>query len=414
MSSLSDPPVKRKRGRPPKKQPLDVYMSFTSQFQALSPSSSPSAESNSNLMVKLGEPNSFTPVMKVAPSKPVGKRCRKSMGVSGSSSSVGKLRSPGSLSGSCSPSIKKIDIEIPTPLTVRSHVSPNSAVNLKLDDKVYDNMQKIIGLSPKSNQAPCQYERSMSAYELPLASPQLTPRLSLSSAHSDLEVYCQALKQSPVKGHRNVAVGLDDSPEIEITKSMMCPETDQSFYQEEDAFSFNLIIDGRGRAALSLDMPDESVHHTHPQETPYSNCQEPKSSAGVITDFSFSNGYSPAGHFGSPHTSLNKIDRVIGSEIFHDISEVVLDSKLRLTPIFNSFTDCMLDTNSPLQPLMPELYLDSDTVFSKQHSVKNSMNNAKNYSADPFNLYKTINMNSLPCFEGGDARAALKRVFQKQ
>lgn len=61
-------PIKRKRGRPPKKQSLDVYTSFTSLFQTVSGSIIPDAESNSNVMVKLGKPDSSIPLMKVSQS----------------------------------------------------------------------------------------------------------------------------------------------------------------------------------------------------------------------------------------------------------------------------------------------------------------------------------------------------------
>lgn len=414
MSSYSDPPVKRKRGRPPKKQPLDIYMSFTSQFQAMSGSSSPSAENNSNLMVKLGEPNSFTPVMKVSPSKLLGKRRRTSIGIQASSSSS-KLHSPGSLSGSCSPSLKKFDTGLPTPLTVRSQVSSNSTVNLKLDDKVYDNMQKIIGLGPDYSQSYLRStERSMSAHELPFASPELTPRQSLSSAHSDLEFYCRSLKLSPVKDDMNAGEGLGMTPDFERTKPTSCPEPCISFFPEEDAFSFNLVVDGRGRAAFSLEMPDESGFSSHPQESPSLHNQEPTLDVGGAADLSLSNVCSPAGHYILPQTSFNNIDRSVESDLFHDNSEDILDSRFRLTPHFNSSMNSLININSSLRPLMSELYLDTDNITYKQQSAANFMSNAKSYNADVTNLYKTINMNSLPCSEGGDARVALRRAFRKQ
>lgn len=409
-TSYSDPPVKRKRGRPPKKQPLDVYMSFTSQFQALSSSSSPSAESNSNLMIKLGEPNSFTPVMKVSPSKPIGKRRRKSIAIlTSSSSSSGKLQSPGSLSGSCSPSLKKYDIGLPTPLTVRSQVSHSSAVNLRLDDKVYDNMQKIFGFEPEKSYQNLS-ANDMSTYEVPLASPQLTPRLSLSSTQSDMEMYCRSLKLSPVKDDTGVNGGFDESSETKSFNNMNCPEPCLSFVQDEDAFPFNLVIDDRGHAAFSLDMPEESVRSSHLQPTTPLQYQEPKPYAD---EFSFSNGYSSAGHYLIPPTLNNKNTEVVGSEIFHDNQEDILDSKFPLTPHFNSSMNSMININSPLRPLMSGLYLDSGNIPIRQQPATNSMSNTNTSHADASNLYKTVNINNLPCSEGGDARAALRRAVQK-
>ncbi|GEQ70610.1 hypothetical protein JCM33374_g4288 [Metschnikowia sp. JCM 33374] len=71
-------PVKRKRGRPPKaNKPEDAFPTFTMQLQSSPLSGSPNAERTSSQVVRIGEPDSFTPVMKVMPS-PHRKKRRKS------------------------------------------------------------------------------------------------------------------------------------------------------------------------------------------------------------------------------------------------------------------------------------------------------------------------------------------------
>lgn len=58
-------PVKRKRGRPPKHAKPASFPTMTLQFDT-SPHASP-PELNSNRMVQIGEPDAFTPLMKVSP-----------------------------------------------------------------------------------------------------------------------------------------------------------------------------------------------------------------------------------------------------------------------------------------------------------------------------------------------------------
>lgn len=60
---MSQELVKRKRGRPPKhKKPGDAFPTLTLQFSTDSP-----AELNSSMAVRMGEPDSYTPLMKVQP-----------------------------------------------------------------------------------------------------------------------------------------------------------------------------------------------------------------------------------------------------------------------------------------------------------------------------------------------------------
>lgn len=70
--------VKRKRGRPPKPNKLgEAFPTLTLQFQS---PGSPTAELNSSMTVRMGEPDTFTPLMKVLPTTHLGRRKRRRRG----------------------------------------------------------------------------------------------------------------------------------------------------------------------------------------------------------------------------------------------------------------------------------------------------------------------------------------------
>ncbi|OBA23637.1 hypothetical protein METBIDRAFT_9885 [Metschnikowia bicuspidata var. bicuspidata NRRL YB-4993] len=72
-----DPPVRRKRGRPPKaEKPQDAFSTFTMQLESSPLAGGPNAELTSSQVLKGGEPDSYTPVMKVFPSPHCRKRRR--------------------------------------------------------------------------------------------------------------------------------------------------------------------------------------------------------------------------------------------------------------------------------------------------------------------------------------------------
>lgn len=77
-------PVKKKRGRPPKASSLTNKITTTMNISVnTSPlSNSPTAESNSNQMMKQGAPDFFTPLMRVSPSNPRTKKRRKTTAAS--------------------------------------------------------------------------------------------------------------------------------------------------------------------------------------------------------------------------------------------------------------------------------------------------------------------------------------------
>lgn len=123
-------PVKRKRGRPPKNNKLaDSFPTLTLQFHTSPDSFSPTAELNSNLMVKMGEPDTFTPLMKVSPT--IHKKRRRKSSVS---TMLDDLPT------------KRRDIgDMLTPLSTTSHLSRQS---FQVNAAAIENMSYITGSAP--------------------------------------------------------------------------------------------------------------------------------------------------------------------------------------------------------------------------------------------------------------------------
>lgn len=129
LSSTSEP-VKRKRGRPPKKL-AQQFPTMTLQFSTSTDATSPTAELNSNLMVKLGEPDSFTPLMKVSPT--VHKKRRRKSSVS----TVDTDDLPGKRRGK--------ELEMLTPMSTSSITSSYSRSGFVVDAAAMENMSMITG-----------------------------------------------------------------------------------------------------------------------------------------------------------------------------------------------------------------------------------------------------------------------------
>lgn len=124
-------PVKRKRGRPPKKL-TQQFPTMTLQFTTSTDATSPTAELNSNLMVKLGEPDSFTPLMKVSPTIHHKRRRRKS-----SVSTVETDNLPGKRRGK--------ESEMLTPISTSSVTSSYSRSVYVVNATAMENMSMITG-----------------------------------------------------------------------------------------------------------------------------------------------------------------------------------------------------------------------------------------------------------------------------
>ncbi|SGZ58631.1 CIC11C00000002726 [Sungouiella intermedia] len=129
LPSMSEP-VKRKRGRPPKKL-AQQFPTMTLQFSTSTDSSSPTAELNSNLMVRMGEPDSFTPLMKVSPTIHHKKRRRKSS-VSTVDNDLPEKR-------------REKDSEMLTPMSTSSVTSSYSRSGFLVNAAALDNISMITG-----------------------------------------------------------------------------------------------------------------------------------------------------------------------------------------------------------------------------------------------------------------------------
>lgn len=129
LSSTSEP-VKRKRGRPPKKLPQQFPM-MTLQFSTSADATSPTAELNSNLMVKLGEPDSFTPLMKVSPTIHKKRRRKSSVSTVDTDDLPGKRRGKES--------------EMLTPMSTSSITSSYSRSGFVVDAAAMENISMITG-----------------------------------------------------------------------------------------------------------------------------------------------------------------------------------------------------------------------------------------------------------------------------
>lgn len=415
--SMSDPPVKRKRGRPPKKQPLDVYTAFTSQFQAQSSPSNPSAETNSNLMIKLGEPNTYAPVMKVSPSKShlrLRRRRFSCMGAINDTALPSKVLSPKFDSFSL-PSLPIADYGLPTPLTVRSNTTFSNSPGLALDDKVYEDMQRVISLDSRSSRYSlpnlnCNY----SSYELPLSSPQCTPCLSEPpTSRSDLDILCRTLQLSPTKQDTISDQYPQTSTKLDPADSLSNPTSaDDAILPSTEAFSFNLVVDSEGRAVFSFDDSASPSPIKEGFKTSSIAVQESKLNSRVVTDRQY-----PSRYFDEhllPLTPRRKVQSTAECDLQYNICEESFDTKFHLTPHFNSTMNSLIGINSPQQqnwPVMSDLCQGIASPSIKHQSDPGSANNCRDMWVDTSNLYKTINISSLPCPDGGDARVALRKAF---
>lgn len=411
MTSLNELPVKRKRGRPPKKQPVDIYMSFTSLFQTLTNSTSPSAESNSNLMIKLGEPNSFTPMMKVSPSVIPTKLKRRRTNSFGLLPT--RLQSPNMPSSSASPNSRKFDIGLPTPVTTKSTATPVGGFSSELDYKLSD---EVFNLGVFQDDGPMpnlpMKSRSLSNFDLPYAPSQYTPRLSFSSAcHSDLEPYCRTINLATLKGFEDEGV-LSITPQSK--ENLVEPKTTDESGQ---AFLFNLVVDGRGRASISVDKKETPLFQTDTtnkanipnielksEDKPEANLTLTHEALGNTEISSFSAlensvGWPDGGHHAE--TSVNNFD-----------------INFSLSPQSNPMISTMNNVTSPPHgnwPSSMNCYPEHQQCgflgAVQFHYDQNYLFPPGSVEADTTTLYKTVNVNTLPSSEAGDAGTALRRAF---
>ncbi|WPK27174.1 hypothetical protein PUMCH_004549 [Australozyma saopauloensis] len=252
-SPSNDVSIKRKRGRPPKKQPLEVYESFTSQFQMSMTPAISGVEFNSQSMIQIGEPNCDTPTMEVfskwtAPKKrnqSVARRRSKDsfvMDVYQSPGSQSSLDSPKMIQRGSTSSLKALHIPIQNSNFYSKEISSfNFPHNNCSDALVYS------GECPLAT--PCSVE--FACNKSPLEKEQ--PRLG--SYQSEVDAYWQSCQRSIIDDHEVIGHPqlVPTSPlQLNDFHVMKCPGSGQSELADPDFLSFNLVVDHKGMAALSF------------------------------------------------------------------------------------------------------------------------------------------------------------------
>ncbi|GBL49958.1 hypothetical protein CAJCM15448_22320 [Candidozyma auris] len=216
-------PIKRRRGRPPKnnKSP-EAFPTLTLQFQTSPDSGSPTAESNSNMMVKMGEPDAFTPLMKVSPSIPSSRKRRRKSNYHSDIEESPSKRSSLSQNADMGP-------EEPL-LTPMSLSSVNSGTNSYLNAKTLDNIAQVTRSDSQVSPTP--------KYTL-ATPPKINPVLRNGS--------------SSAKSTANVPQKIEEEDEAAKKESKLSKRTstDLMSYIDDDSFVFQLVVDDKGKAVLS-------------------------------------------------------------------------------------------------------------------------------------------------------------------
>lgn len=217
MGSGNETPVKRKRGRPPKNNKAEAFPTYTLQFQSPGEFSLPLAESNLNQMVRIGEPDAYTPFMKVSPSTQA-KRRRKS------SSTAPPRLNLAPLAGASA---------LPTPV---NHTQPTTTRPAHVLAKTMENMAMITGIGMRT---PPEGAARTSAAMAPLAGPQL---------HTD-----DSPGSPRTHGSRAGPLGVPFS-HAPPDGARLSPAL-----FSDGLFSFRLVVDENGHAALSA--KEELLRH---------------------------------------------------------------------------------------------------------------------------------------------------------
>ncbi|KAF8001812.1 hypothetical protein HF325_004313 [Metschnikowia pulcherrima] len=222
-------PVKRKRGRPPKaNKPEDAFPTFTMQLKSSPFSGGPNAELTSSQVVRIGEPDSFTPMMKVLPSPHRKKRSKSS-----------------SFSLPLDPS------RFPKHSESQEHVSKSyvtSTADRRLPSRVLDDLSAIMDTSPR------QPQQKVSIKSL------LGPGIILLPGKVKDSFVHVADSPSQASDMRNVAESSEAFERTELdcraqqfTSALELPWDPNSHrgrHDDLDLFGFDLIIDESGKAEL--------------------------------------------------------------------------------------------------------------------------------------------------------------------
>ncbi|RKP29384.1 hypothetical protein METBISCDRAFT_24269 [Metschnikowia bicuspidata] len=393
-------PIKRKRGRPPKKQPLDVYTSFTSLFQTVSGSIIPDAESNSNVMVKLGKPDSCIPLMKVSQSSGTKHRHRGrgALASGGAKSLTTVLPSrSGSPSGS--------QLSLGTPLSTNANVPFQGSFRAPPDNQV-ENIQGVIGSQDDGfDTIMPRMRRILSSYDVPPASVQYASCSYISSAcRSDSEVCFEALGQSPVNHDLGILYELTKEiigQNYLGTESVKSPSSHLSAAQNDNHISFNSFVCDRSRAALSFEQGIFDLNDLAPLERLEHHKLEIVVNNDVYIYSSIMDRSSVSDKDMLPRVPNCRTECAseYGTSMLNNINEIAV--KFDLHPQMNS----TMDINSS-----PEIKWPSATDMIPGTDANSDWNCFKEI---PSCMHMAINLNALPCSDLCDARAALKRAFSE-
>lgn len=396
---------KKKRGRPPKPDSLaqKITTTLNININASPPNSNP-AELNSNLMVKRGAPDAFTPLMRVSPTHPLKRRRKSSVGTTTSGSPTAKR------SKSTKKSNKTTTNDTPhlvTPLSSSSDGHfPSSEHSYQFDYKTLDKLSMVTQSQGYYNTPPPtstnasfstpnqprhasglptpreQLNNNSKIYssessqlskineckqESTSPSKNLLPPVSLTSNSNNNTHSLDKLKGSPIKINREKPTSpieiVPKSNNINAITTTTTTNTNttvdsiksrkQSSSSSAEEFLFKLTIDDLGKAVLSGDMfaPTKLSMELVP-----SHPRSPKKSSPI------QNSPSPKQVIDTPST-LVQSNSVIGIETFHtdpkvkaplrrhnsDITNFTSSARDSL-PILSSINEAAIQSNNPQTP----------------------------------------------------------------
>lgn len=402
MLAMSEQPVKRKRGRPPKhtKAP-DAFPTLTLQFET--PDGASPAELNSNMMVKMGEPDAFTPLMKVLPT--VRRKRRKS--------------SLASVSTDASPSK-----DVLTPVSALLYTTQGLAVSVR----TLDNMHMLTRETPsRTAYGPTPlgagFELRPPRRELDFEfGPAFSPRelafpVEGQSQHLQPGPPAESTKSRPEV--RGVDPGRGPDPGLLAAQRDLVDLSLAALSETENGDNGDLEIEPRGNGR-ALTAPETAAGNTAARDgregREGSDVREGRQGRGFeprpfVDDnlFSLRLVVDDAGRamLSQKDDTSDDDKHIVPQTPKHRVEPSLRfepDPAHNLTPLFNAMMYTVMSLDSPRrEPLPPDLSSSHDAVA--QHF---SRANAAPHTIDTHEL---IRAPASP--DEGDARAALKKVFYK-
>lgn len=398
-------PIKRRRGRPPKNNKLpDAFPTLTLQFQTSPDSGSPTAESNSNMMVKMGEPDAFTPLMKVSPSNPSRKRRRRS----NHHSDIDDLPSKRSV---VSQSNELSEDPLLTPMSLSLATAPSLYVNAKTVDSLSQIVKgsKLLGANYS------------------LATPPKMAALDRFGSSLAKSAGPAAQKESLNNGPKKDTVLKDDQAGLVS-------------YIDDDTFLFQLVVDEKGKAVLSNKQKSKSTSDeifvdaqfdpSRPSALVHSaaidvgalhslrddekrKLEKPTLPSYATLLAALETDSLPEKHI-VPQTPQNNSHSFSETPIYlqTDSNGPGSDLAFNLTPQFNAMMYLMMSINSPQQKrsmsqqqpfLNPQLDLNQ----------YNRLNGGQAHAIDTSELLGLVTSPKSSFSDEGDARAALRKAFNR-